>query len=181
MKILFFIFIFICFNVFGQRTSQDSIQLSAHTPRKAAILSFVIPGAGQVYNQYYSPKGRYGAYWKVPIIYASLFGTGSLFIDAVRMESEIRTEYYNREKNSTLISAKWANYTASDLITLHESAVRKRTMFGLLVGGVYALQIIEASIDAHFLHFDISPNITMQVQPTYLQRTAGVQLTFNFN
>jgi hypothetical protein len=50
-----------------------------------------------------------------------------------------------------------------------------------LVGGVYALQIIEASIDAHFLHFDISPNITMQVQPTYLQRTAGVQLTFNFN
>jgi len=181
MKIILFIFILICFNVFGQRTPQDSIQLSAHTPKKAAFLSLVIPGAGQVYNQYYSPKGRYGAYWKVPLIYASLLGTGSLFLDAIRTESEIRTEYYNREKNSELIASKWANYTANDLIILHESAVRKRTMFGLLVGGVYALQIIEASIDAHFLHFDISPNISLHVQPTYLQRTAGVQLTFNFN
>jgi hypothetical protein len=181
MKILFFIFIFICFNVVGQRNSKDSIQLTAHTTKKAAFLSCIIPGAGQVYNQYYSPKGRYGAYWKVPLIYVSLLGTGSLFLNAIRTESEIRTEYFNREGNSTLISSKWANYSTNDLITLRESAVRKRTLFGLLVGGVYALQIIEASIDAHFLHFDISPNLTMQIQPTYLQRTAGLQLTFNFN
>jgi len=181
MKILLFIFIFICLNVFGQQDKQDSISLRAHSPKKAAFWSIVIPGAGQVYNQYYSPKGRYGAYWKVPLIYVTLVGTGSLFLDAVRSESEIRTEYYNREKNSALISPKWANYTASDLLILRENAAKKRTLFGLLVGGVYALQIIEASIDAHFLHFDISPDITMQVQPTYLQRTAGIQLTFSFH
>jgi hypothetical protein len=181
MKIIFFILFFYCSNVFGQSIAKDSILITAHTPKKAAFWSIIIPGAGQIYNQYYSPKGRYGAYWKVPLIYVSLLGTGSLFLDAIRSESEIRTEYYNREKNNTLISSKWANYTANDLILLHESAVRKRTMFGLLVGGVYALQIIEASIDAHFLHFDISPNLTIQIQPTYLQRTAGLQLTFNFN
>ncbi len=187
MKLISFILFFNCFTFFGQITTknqtytQDSSILSKHTPKKAAFWSFIIPGAGQIYNQHYSPKGRYGAYWKVPLIYVALVGSGSLFIDAVRTESEIRTEYYNREKNSMLISSKWANYTANDLILLHESAVRKRTMFGLLVGGIYALQIIEASIDAHFLHFDISPNITMQLQPTYLQRSAGVQLTFNFN
>ena len=181
MKIIFFILFFYCSNVFGQSIAKDSISITAHTPKKAAFWSIIIPGAGQIYNQYYSPKGRYGAYWKVPLIYVSLLGSGSLFLDAIRSESEIRTEYYNREGNSTLISSKWANYTTNDLITLRESAVRKRTMFGLLVGGVYALQIIEASIDAHFLHFDISPNLTMQIQPTYLQRTAGLQLTFNFN
>ena len=181
MKILFFIIFFFCTPVFGQKITKDSIQLTSHTPKKAAFWSVVIPGAGQVYNQYYSPKGRYGAYWKVPLIYVSLIGSGSLFIDAIQSEKEIRTEYYNRDLNSNLISPKWSNYTQSDLITLHESAVRKRTMFGLLVGGVYALQIIEASVDAHFLHFDISPSLSMHVQPTVIQRTAGLQITFDFN
>lgn len=181
MKILFFIFIFISHTIFGQRTSQDSNLISSHTPKKAAFWSFVIPGAGQIYNQIHSPKGRFSAYWKVPVIYASLVTTGNLFFDAVLSEREIRTEYYNREKYNGFTSIKWANYTTNDLILLHESAVKKRTMFGLLVGGVYALQIIEASIDAHFLHFDISPSIAMQVKPTYLQHTAGLQFTLHFN
>jgi hypothetical protein len=188
MKLISFILFFNCFTIFGQITTknqiyrQDSSILSKHTPKKAAFWSFIIPGAGQIYNQHYSPKGRYGAYWKVPLIYVALVGSSSLFIDAVRTESEIRTEYNNRQEIKIVTpSIKWENYTSNDLILLHESAVRKRTMYGLLVGGVYALQIIEASIDAHFLHFDISPNITMQLQPTYLQRTAGIQLTFNFN
>ena len=182
MKIIFFILFFYCSNVFGQSIAKDSILITAHTPKKAAFWSSIIPGAGQIYNQYYSPKGRYGAYWKVPLIYVALVGSGSLFLDAIRTESEIRTEYNNRQENKIVTpSIKWENYTSNDLILLHESAVRKRTMFGLLVGGIYALQILEASIDAHFLHFDISPNITMQLQPTYLQRTAGIQLTFNFN
>lgn len=181
MKIFFIIFIFISFTLFGQQSSQDSIQLIRHSPKKAAIWSFVMPGAGQIYNQLYSTKNRYGAYWKVPIIYASLIATGNLFLNAVRTESEIRTEYYNREKKVEQISSKWSNYTSNDLILLHESAVKKRTMFGLLVGGVYAIQIIEASIDAHFLHFDISPSITMRVKPTYIQHTAGLQLTLDFN
>ena len=182
MKIIFFILFFYCSNVFGQSIAKDSILITAHTPKKAAFWSIIIPGAGQIYNQYYSPKGRYGAYWKVPLIYVALVGSGSLFLDAIRTESEIRTEYNNRQENKIVTpSIKWENYTSNDLILLHESAVRKRTMFGFLVGGIYALQILEASIDAHFLHFDISPNITMQLQPTYLQRTAGIQLTFNFN
>jgi hypothetical protein len=178
MKIVFFILFFGCFTVFGQEISNDSILISAHTPKKAAFWSLLVPGAGQIYNQYYSPKGRYGAYWKVPLIYVSLVGTGNLFINAIQSEKEIREEYTNREKG--FISAKWENFTSSDLILLQQSAVRKRTMFGLLVGGVYALQIIEASIDAHFLHFDISPNLTMHIQPISIQRTAAIQLTFNF-
>ena len=181
MKLFLIVSFFFYTSAFGQQVANDTVKLSSHTPRKAALWSVVIPGAGQVYNQYYSPKGKYGAYWKVPLIYASLIGTGSLFLHAIKTENEIRSEYYNREKNSALISSKWSNYTQSDLILLHESAIRKRTMYGILVFGVYALQAIEASIDAHFLHFDISPSISMHIEPTYYYQTAGLQLRFDFN
>ena len=180
MKIFFFIVFFSCTHIFAQRVSNDTVKLSTHTPQKAAFWSIVIPGAGQMYNQYYSPSGRYGAYWKVPLIYVSLLGTGNLFFNAIQTERELKTEYFNREKNSALISPKWANYTQSDIVTLHESAIKKRTMYGLLFGGVYLIQVIEASVDAHFLHFDISPSISMHVQPTYYYQTAGIQLTFDF-
>ncbi len=176
MKKFFFIVFFCSLNVFGQKNVEDSLKLYSHSPQKAAFWSVVIPGAGQIYNQYYSPKGRYGAYWKVPIIYASLALTGNLFVNSIQEEKEIRTEYNNRDLGKVL-NLKWSNYTQSDLITLHESAVRKRTMFGLLFGGVYLIQVIEASVDAHFLHFDISPSISMRFQPTYYFQTAGVQLT----
>lgn len=181
MKLFFFVSFFFYTSAFGQKIASDSVKISTHTPKKAALLSMLIPGSGQIYNQIYSPKGRYGAYWKVPLIYASLIGTGSLFLKAIQTEKEIKTEYYNREQNSSLISPKWINYSASDLILLHESALKKRTMYGILFFGVYAIQAIEASIDAHFLHFDISPSITMHIQPTYYYQTAGIQLRFDLN
>ena len=178
MKILFFILFFSSTNVFAHKIVQDSIKLSSHTPQKADFWSLIIPGAGQIYNQYYSPTARYGAYFKVPIIYASLVLTGNLFLNSIQSENEIRTEYNNRDIGNAL-NLKWSNYTQSDLITLHESAVRKRTMYGLLFGGIYLIQVIEASVDAHFLHFDISPSISMHILPIYYFQTAGIQLNFD--
>jgi hypothetical protein len=173
-----FLFSFYC-NSQVKNTS-DSVHLSSHSPKRAAFLSMIIPGAGQVYNQVYSPKGKYGAYWKIPLIYVSLIGSANFVVNAFSLEKELRNEYYNREPSINLISPKWSNYSQSDILILHESAYRKRTFSVLLLGGLYALQVIDASIEAHFLHFDISPSIAMQIQPTYMWNTAGLQLSFNF-
>jgi hypothetical protein len=49
-----------------------------------------------------------------------------------------------------------------------------------LTGGIYVIQIIEASIDAHFSKFDISPNLTLNIQPFYLNFNFS-GLTFALN
>jgi len=41
-----------------------------HSPKKAALLSTILPGAGQVYNK---------KYWKLPIIYAGVAGLAYSF------------------------------------------------------------------------------------------------------
>ena len=48
--------------------------------KKVMIYSALLPGAGQVYNHLAMPKGKKKAFWKVPLIYAGLAGTGYLVL-----------------------------------------------------------------------------------------------------
>ncbi len=159
---------------------QDTIKPILPSPKNAAFLSLIVPGAGQVYNQIYAPTKKYNAFWKVPLIYISLVGSSSLLIDAIQKEKELKQEYYNR-KNNLPASIKWINYDSYNLVALHESATRNRNLMFFLVGGIYLIQIIDASVEAHFTHFDISPNLSLNISPTIIYRTAGINLCFNFH
>jgi hypothetical protein len=48
---------------------------------------------------------------------------------------------------------------------------------------VYGLQIIDANVDGHLFDYDISPDISLNVAPSFnpqLSNSAGVSLTFRF-
>ncbi len=58
----------------------------------------------------------------------------------------------------------------------------------VVTAGVYALNIIDAIVDAHLYAFDISDDLSMQVSPTYLPvrgfqmpqtGSVGLQLKFS--
>lgn len=177
---LFFMISF-CFNAQKNSDSEivsDSIKL--HSPKKAVILSAVLPGAGQVYNHLAMPKGKKKAFWKVPLIYAGLGATGFFLINNQLTQLSLKQEYINREKGNPL-DPKWQEYDIQGVETLYNQYLDARDLSILAFSAVYLLQVVDAGIEAHFAHFDISEDLSMAIKPAYFgKNTVGLRLSFNF-
>ncbi|MBL7896458.1 MAG: hypothetical protein JNK50_14265 [Bacteroidia bacterium] len=123
--------------------------------RTASIMSAVLPGAGQVYNK---------KYWKVPIIYAGLGGFGYLFY--VNQE---RFSYYSKnlkaEYDDDASTINETGYSGTQLQTL-KADYRKTRDLGIIGCAVfYALNILDANVDAHLTTFDVSDDLSLQIKP----------------
>lgn len=184
-------FLFLSLIVF-QATSQEKtdsvlplpkIQDTTHSVKKASILSVVLPGAGQVYNHIAMPKGKKNAYWKVPLIYAGLGATGYLMIQNNIQQKSLKKEYLFREKSkfTEISDPRWQQYDAQGVLTLYEQKLNRRDLFILAFSAVYILQIVDAAVEAHFVNFDISEDLSLRVSPTVMGfQSAGLKLSFNF-
>jgi hypothetical protein len=134
-------------------TTSDTTTAKVKSPRKASIYSAVCPGLGQIYNH---------KYWKVPIVYLGLgVCVGSTIYNA-RNFAHYKDKYiYMLEQNlneyeqQTLPEVKWYKDT-------HK---RYRDLFFIITAGFYALQIVDASVDAHLFDFDVGDDLTMIVDP----------------
>lgn len=136
---------------------QEEIVLdtSFHDPKKAMIYSAILPGLGQIYNR---------KVWKVPIIYAG-FGTFVYFIDR-------NTKYYKDLKQAIIdypdYNLKYftGNFTEDQLTSGKDTYKRWRDLSYILTVGFYALQIIDASVDAYMFDWDVSPDISLRIEPS---------------
>ncbi len=151
-----------------------------HSVKKATLLSAVLPGAGQVYNHMAQPKGKKNAYWKVPLIYAGLGFTGYTIISKHDKVIKLREEYRYREANpgETLYEP---DFDTQGILLLEDqnASTRDYAILGFIF--VYALQVTDAAVEAHFVHFDISEDLSLHVKPwTYQNTYAGLSLSFNF-
>ncbi|SEQ74423.1 hypothetical protein SAMN05421824_2191 [Hyunsoonleella jejuensis] len=188
-----------CFLSFSQendKTSQDSIPapiIVADTiiksktidplrPAKAAFLSAVLPGLGQAYNK---------KYWKIPIVYGAL-GTGMYFYltndeqyrryrDAYRrrLAGFQDDEFLNLDENGNVISER----VTEDGLRRAQRLFRRNKEISLLVTiGLYALNIIDANVDAHLLQYNVDENLTLA--PHYelndIDRSSTVGLSLNW-
>ncbi|WP_246628722.1 MULTISPECIES: DUF5683 domain-containing protein [Algoriphagus] len=132
-------------------------------PRKATMLSAILPGAGQVYN---------GKAWKVPILYAG-FMADIYFIG------------YNNSRYQVFREALFAFDEGEDNLfpSLNRDALvrnvdywrRNRDLTILLLGVIYALNIIDANVDAHLSGFDISDELSLAIEPSVQQFAAQNQ------
>lgn len=157
-----------------------SIDTSELHVRRAVILSASVPGAGQVYNHIHKPKGQKKAYWKVPLIYAGLGSTVYFALKNNAIQKEVKAEYYNRIDNG-IYSSKYFSYDNQGLVTLYDQHTTRRDLMWLATGVVYLLQVVDAGVEAHFINFDVSKDLSMTVQPTLLPtNTAGVSIALNF-
>jgi hypothetical protein len=159
----------------------DSIIKADHSPRKAAIRSAIIPGWGQAYNK---------KYWKIPIVYTALGITSYIFVDNVKTYSELRVAYrgkYNARVNND--STDYFKMKPKYLPINEESLRAGRDQFRRYIDYsavffvvFWGLNVVDAVVDAHLKAFDVSPDLSLKLRPSYnpLARSGGLSLVVNF-
>lgn len=159
-------------------TIEDSVP--SHSVKKALILSAVVPGAGQIYNHLAMPKGKKKAFWKVPLIYAGLGASTFMLVKNQQFQRSLKTEYTNRQ-NGNATNPEWEQYDDEGVLTLYNQYLDRRDLSILAVGAVYLFQLADAGIEAHFVRFDISKDLSLQIEPTILGISqVGIKASFNF-
>ncbi len=165
LGLLLFEFLFDASVTFGQSSKITNVapekakkekpdySLIPKNPRKATLLSAILPGAGQVYN---------GKIWKVPILYAG-FMTDIYFIN------------FNNKRYETFREALFAfdagesnqfpSLNRNSLVRNVDYWRQNRDMTILLLVGIYALNLVDANVDAHLSGFDISDDLALKIEP----------------
>ncbi|HNM24943.1 MAG TPA: DUF5683 domain-containing protein [Saprospiraceae bacterium] len=139
-------------------------------PRKAALLSVVLPGAGQMYNR---------KWWKLPIVYAGLGGLTWLEIRNANNYREARDNYkwlVDGDPNTNVIP-DYEGVDATSLKNYRDVLRRYLEQSSLILGLAYLLTATDAYVDAHLSRFDVSEDLSMKVIPS-TQSTYGMGLAF---
>lgn len=140
---------------------KDSARLALEAlPRIASRRSAILPGWGQVTN---------GRWWKVPAVYGGFVGVGLVFEFNHRYYKKFLAELQYRDANE-------GEKLDPDLIKGDNAALiqykdyyRRNRDFSVLIGvGWYAVNIIDAYIDAKFFRFDISDKLGFSIKPSLI-------------
>lgn len=142
-------------------------------PTKAVWMSALFPGLGQIYNR---------RYWKLPIIVGGYLGLAY----ATDWNNTMLTDYTNAYRDlldndpstKSYMDLFAPNVNEEDIDkTWLQSVLRSRRNYFrrnrdlCIIGmvGVYLLAMVDAYVDASLSHFDISPDLSMDVVPSFLK------------
>ena len=152
------------------------------SPAKAAFYSAILPGLGQAYNK---------KYWKIPLVYGAI-GTGIYFYVTNNKEyNRYRDAYKSRLAgftNDEFYKDSQGNQLSTPRVTTEslergQKFFRKNKEISLLVTlGIYALNIIDANVDAHLLQYNVDENLSMAPHYRFneFDASSNLGLTLNF-
>jgi hypothetical protein len=128
-----------------------------HSPHKASVLSAIFPGAGQAYNK---------KYWKMPIIYLGMGGLTFSIISNSKKFQSFQSELGARANQDTLsFNPKYANYPNSYLTSSRDFHRNNRDLSIVGLVAIYALNIVDATVDAHLYNFDVDRSLSLRAKP----------------
>ncbi len=153
--------------------TSKSKKTSVHSPKKAALYSAVLPGLGQAYNR---------KYWKIPIIAA---GTGALFYSFNFNQSRFssfKEELIKRQQNLGNLDPDLDRYSDANLNELQDFYRRNRDLTIVGFALLYALNIIDATVDAHLFDFSVNDDLSLHLRPAAmpLLASAGLSIQLRF-
>ncbi len=173
----------------------DTLVSWAPDPTRATWLAVIVPGLGQIYNR---------SYWKLPIVYGAFMGCAYAISWNAGMYNDYKEAYRDILTDEVLSDDPHRSYNAilppgytiesmggrsQYTSTLNSRQNRYRRYRDLSIAatvGVYILSIIDAYVDAQLFDFDISPNLSLNVEPQLYQdpwrdsKSAEIRLAFTF-
>ena len=184
---------------------ESVVKVKGHSPHKATVYSMILPGLGQIYNK---------KIWKVPILYAGIGATvyaiswngkqrtkyQNAFSDFTsfsqwkyqdpdadpqlpkptlnRYEKILKLDFENTDK-------RYDDWFLTQLKNRKDYFKRNRDLSYIILAGIYVLNIIDATVDAHFFDFSVNDDLSVKVEPAsnYTARAGnvlGVKCSINF-
>lgn len=160
-------------------------------PTKAVWMSALFPGLGQIYNR---------RYWKLPLIAGGYLGlayatswNNSMLRDytvafADLMDSDPTTKSYMDFFPPNVTEDSLDRTWLQNILQSRKNYFRRnRDLCIIAMVGVYLLAMVDAYVDASLSHFDISPDLSLDVTPTLMRDdrsttlpSVGLQWALNF-
>lgn len=168
----------------------EVVRIFNPNPNRAAWLSALCPGLGQIYNR---------RYWKLPIVIGGYMG----LVYATDWNNTMLTDYTKAYRDLTDNDPNTNSYMNFFAPNVSESSLshswlvstfqsrkdyfrRNRDLCIVGMVGLYLLAIIDAYVDASLAHFDISPDLALEWSPMLIQEVrsqgpaVGIQCAVQF-
>lgn len=141
-------------------------------PMRAMWLSALCPGAGQIYNR---------RYWKLPIVIGAFVGLtygtswnnrmlndySKAYRDITDNDPNTRSymDFYPPTVQESDLDKTWLTSTLKSRKDYYR---RYRDICIIGIAAVYLLNVVDAYVDASMMHFDVSPDLSMDWGPAVI-------------
>ncbi len=150
----------------------EKVKVFDPDPIRAVWMSALFPGLGQAYNR---------RYWKLPLVVAGFMGLGygtswnnTMLRDYTRayadiMDNDPSTKSYMDFFPSTVKEENLDKTWLTNVLKSRKDYYRRnRDLCIISMVGVYLLAMVDAYVDASLAHFDISPDLSMELAPAVI-------------
>ncbi|MET1259921.1 DUF5683 domain-containing protein [Flagellimonas sp. DF-77] len=146
-----------------EEVTYEKVAINPLAPSKAAFYSAIMPGLGQIYNK---------RYWKAPIVWGAIgigiynYSTNNTrynqFRDAFkrRLAGFTDDQFYDSDNDGF-----GPDFSDSSLQDAQESTQRNRDLWLVVTIGFYALNIIDANVDAHLKQYNVNEQLGIDFKP----------------
>ena len=147
-------------------------------PSRAAFYSAILPGLGQAVNK---------KYWKIPVVYAALGTSIYFYLNNDKSYKRYRNAYKRRLAGYTddeFYGIGTMPLLSDDALIRAQRTLRRNKELSLLITiGLYALNIIDANVDAHLLQYNVDKNLAVNpfIDFDTPDTSAQLGLSINFN
>ena len=124
-------------------------------PGRATLYSILLPGLGQIYN---------GELFKVPIYWGCLMGSVHFL-----MNNNNNYKRFKRIHNEATTNPNYKESISAETAVWYRDVYRRYRDYSILATALfYFLQVIDANVFAYMHDFEVSDDISMNIEPAVI-------------